>query len=177
MIQFTNDFLKKTNKLGFFVVLICGTLLHFTFGWSGRNPIVGIFSAINESTWEHMKLLFMPSFVYFLIEQKKYGQQSKDLLTARTFGLLLGLAFIPISFYTYSGIIGKSFLWVDMVIFAASIILSLYLSSLFLNARIRLTALAALLILVGVLIVFFLLTFFPPHIALFLDPEHFTYGI
>ena len=36
------------------VVLVClvlGTLLHFTYEWSGEDKIVAIYSAVNESTW------------------------------------------------------------------------------------------------------------------------------
>lgn len=177
MVNFVNNFLKKSNKIGFFFVLICGTLLHFTYQWSGNNRIVGLFSAINESTWEHMKLLFIPSLIYFLFEYKKHGQESKDLLTARTLGLLVGLAFIPVSFYAYSGIIGKSFIGADILIFAVSVFLTFFLSSRFLSRPQRLTALAALLILLLLLVLFCCFTFFPPHIQLFLDPEHFTYGL
>lgn len=176
MVNFVNSFLKKSNKIGFFIVLICGTLLHFTYQWSGQNPIVGLFSAVNESTWEHMKLLFIPSFLYFLLEYRKHGSSSKDLLTARTLGLLVGLAFIPVSFYTYSGIIGKNFMIADILIFAVSVFLTFYFSSRFLSHPQRLTALAAFLILLLLLILFFWFTFFPPHIRLFLDPVKFTYG-
>ena len=70
MIQFVNNFLKKSNKIGFFFVLILGTLLHFSFAWLREAPVAGLFSAVNESTWEHMKLLFFPSFLYFLWEYK-----------------------------------------------------------------------------------------------------------
>ena len=35
-----------------------GTLLHFVFDWSGGNVAAALFSAVNESIWEHMKLLF-----------------------------------------------------------------------------------------------------------------------
>ena len=47
--------------------IIAGTLLHFTYEWSGNNPIVGIFSSINESTWEHLKLAFYPMFISSII--------------------------------------------------------------------------------------------------------------
>ena len=42
--------------------IILGTLLHFTYKWSNKNMLVGAFSAVNESTWEHLKLLFFPYF-------------------------------------------------------------------------------------------------------------------
>ena len=171
------NFLKKSNAAAFLFLCICGTLLHFTYEWSGENKIVGMFSAVNESTWEHMKLLFFPSIVYFLPEYAKYRRQSDNLLTARTLGLLCGLAFIPVSFYTYSGIIGKSYIGIDIFIFIVSIMITLAVSSKKLQDHLRLTALAALLILLFLLALFIVFTFFTPHIALFLDPVRFTYGV
>ena len=57
--------LKKNSILIFEIIssifiMILGTLLHFTFKWSNNNVLVGTFSAINESTWEHLKLIFFP---------------------------------------------------------------------------------------------------------------------
>lgn len=177
MIQFVNNFLKKSNKIGFFFVLILGTLLHFSFTWLREAPVAGLFSAVNESTWEHMKLLFFPSFLYFLLEYKKYGSSSKDLLTARTLGLFCGLAFIPVSFYTYTGVIGKGFFPVDIAIFAVSVFLTFYASTRFLAHPLKLTTFTAFLLLFALLAAFLTFTFFPPHIQLFLDPVDFTYGI
>lgn len=48
-------------------ILILGTVLHFTFAFSNNNPIVGIFSAVNESTWKHLKLLFFPMLITIII--------------------------------------------------------------------------------------------------------------
>ena len=48
-------------------ILILGTILHFTFTFSNNNPIVGIFSAVNESTWKHLKLLFFPMLITIII--------------------------------------------------------------------------------------------------------------
>ena len=52
--------LRKFEIISTFFAIALGTLLHFTFEWSGNNPVVGIFSAVNESTWEHLKILFFP---------------------------------------------------------------------------------------------------------------------
>ena len=48
-------------------IIILGTILHFTFKWSNKNPLVGSFSAVNESTWEHLKLLFFPMLITTII--------------------------------------------------------------------------------------------------------------
>lgn len=43
---------------GFLTVSALGTLAHFAYEWSGKQLLAGAFCAVNESTWEHMKLLF-----------------------------------------------------------------------------------------------------------------------
>lgn len=57
---------KNILKLELFntiFILISGVILHFTYEWSNNNQLIGTFSAINESTWEHLKLLFFPMFI------------------------------------------------------------------------------------------------------------------
>lgn len=49
---------------GFLFTGALGVLLHFLYEWSGGNTLAAAFSAVNESTWEHMKLLFFPMFVF-----------------------------------------------------------------------------------------------------------------
>lgn len=47
--------------------IILGTILHFTYEWSGNNAFIGAFSSINESTWEHLKLAFYPMIITAII--------------------------------------------------------------------------------------------------------------
>lgn len=47
----------------FLIYSLFGTMLHFTFKLSKNNIVVGIFSAINESVWEHIKILLTPIFI------------------------------------------------------------------------------------------------------------------
>lgn len=55
---------KKYVWIGFFFCLILGSLSHFFYQWSGNTPAVGLFSPVNESAWEHMKLVFFPVLLY-----------------------------------------------------------------------------------------------------------------
>lgn len=57
---------KKLFIWGFLFMSVIGTLLHFVYEWSGNNSIVRLFAPWNESTWEHMKLLFFPMLVLVL---------------------------------------------------------------------------------------------------------------
>ena len=56
----------RFELVGMFLIIILGTLLHFTFEWSGFQEIVGVFSAVNESVWEHLKIAFIPSILFMI---------------------------------------------------------------------------------------------------------------
>ena len=56
--------IKKLEIIGFFFTIIFGTLSHFFYNWSGKNQIIGYFCPINESTWEHLKMLIVPILLY-----------------------------------------------------------------------------------------------------------------
>ena len=90
---------KGTFFIGFAFTSLLGTLLHFVFEWSGNNRIVAVFSAVNESTAEHLKLLFWPAVLMGVIEffwlYRKNGRYFSYLFE----GILLGLGFIT-AFFT-----------------------------------------------------------------------------
>jgi hypothetical protein len=50
---------------GFFFIGLIGAVLHFTFELSDySNMVVAFFSAVNESTWEHLKMVLLAG-IYF----------------------------------------------------------------------------------------------------------------
>ena len=96
----------KTNAIRFLFISILGVLLHFTYEWSDDNRIVGLFSAVNESTWEHLKLLFFPMLLLTLVELFFFHEKMPaNYLWARTLGILSGMIFIVAVFYTLNGIL------------------------------------------------------------------------
>lgn len=105
------------ESLGFIFTLILGTFLHYTYALSGENPIVGLFSAVNESVWEHLKLLFFPVFIYTIAEYIYIGKRFSSFFFIKSLGTFLGLLSIVILFYTYTGIIGTPILFLDISIF------------------------------------------------------------
>ena len=104
------------QAVGFGVSTLLGTLLHFAYDWSGKSLWVAPFSGINESTWEHMKLLFWP-MLFFAAVRRLIGWTRQDFWCVELRSILLGQAMIPLLFYTYNGVIGKSPDWVNITIF------------------------------------------------------------
>ena len=105
------------EAVGFLWTAAVGTLLHFAYDWSGGSLVAAAFSAVNESTWEHMKLLFVPLVLFTVVQVVVLGRMYPDLLAVRAVTTLLGLALIPVLFYTYNGVFGKSPDWVNIGIF------------------------------------------------------------
>ena len=59
--------------LGFVIISVVGTLAHFLYDFSHHNKIVGLFAAVNESTWEHIKIALTPTFLWSLYDGYLYG--------------------------------------------------------------------------------------------------------
>lgn len=118
---------KKITGLGILWTLVLGTLSHFFYQWSHENMLVGLFSPVNESVWEHLKLLFFPALTYMLIEQKAMGKVMPGLFGKNLLGLFAGLLAMPLLFYGYTAFSGKSILWVDIGIFCVCVLLTFLL--------------------------------------------------
>lgn len=118
---------KKITGIGILWTLVLGTLSHFFYQWSHESMLVGLFSPVNESVWEHLKLLFFPALAYMLIEQKAMGKTMPGLLGKNLLGLFAGLLAMPLLFYGYTVFSGKSILWVDIGIFCICVLLTFLL--------------------------------------------------
>ena len=118
---------KKITGLGILWTIVLGTLSHFFYQWSHENILIGLFSPVNESVWEHLKLLFFPALTYMFIEQKVMGKAMPGLLGKNLLGLFAGLLVMPLLFYGYTAFSGKSILLVDIGIFCVCVSLTFLL--------------------------------------------------
>ncbi len=164
--------------MGFAVTSLGGTLLHFLYGWLGGAMWIAPFSGVNESTWEHMKLLFWPMFL-FAIVQSFFFRDRADFWCVKLRGILLGIILIPVLFYTYNGVIGKSPDWLNIAIFFVSAAIA------YLNETRRFNRETtscknpklALGLCCAIAILFAVFTFATPELGIFKDPLTGTYGI
>lgn len=164
--------------LGYGVTAAGGSLLHFLYDWLDEALWIAPFSGVNESTWEHMKLLFWPMFVFAAV-QSFFFRDRENFWCVKLCGILLGLALIPIIFYTYNGAIGKSPDWLNIAIFFISAAATyIYETRLFNSEKVRCkTSKLAFSVLCVIGLLFVVFTFRTPEIGIFLDPLTGTYGI
>ena len=92
--------LRRWEIVGFIATGLFGTLLHFVYEWTGGNRVIAVFSAVNESTWEHMKLLFFPALLFTMVQLAAAKERDGALPAARAVGVTAGLALIPTLYYT-----------------------------------------------------------------------------
>ena len=156
---------------------ILGILFHFTYNLSGNNKIIALFSAVNESTWEHLKLIFFPMLIPTILGYIFLKDNFSNFLCVRTIAIISAMLFTIIFFYTYTGILGKNIAFVDISSFFISILIGEYITDLLINNKIKCNKTIAIAFLFFILILFVIFTFNPPKIQLFKDPITSSYGI
>ena len=105
------------------VISVVGTLSHFLYDFTNHNKYVGLFAAVNESTWEHIKIALTPTILWCLVDGFLYGTNQNYFL-AKTGSMLMIIVLMPILFYGYLYITKKDNFIVDIIIFYVVIICS-----------------------------------------------------
>jgi hypothetical protein len=164
--------------VGTIFIIILGSVLHFTFEWSGNQPIVGLFSAVNESVWEHLKLAFWPALLFALIEYPILKKVVNNFAFAKTIGVYLMVIIIPIIFYSYTAVTGKSIFVIDISSFIVAVVIG-QLSSykLLMYRKLPRNFKVSLIALVLLGLAFVLFTLYPPQLPIFKDPITGKYGL
>ena len=163
---------------GFAVTSFVGTALHYLYELTGEAQWAAPFSGVNESTWEHMKLLFWPMFI-FAIAERFFFIDYDNFWCVKLRGALIGLVAIPVIFYTYNGVIGKSPDYINISIFFIAAALAYAYEAKLLKKGTPLckSPIRSFGILCGIALLFVIFTFFTPEINVFKDPLANTYGI
>ena len=167
------------QMVAFIFTSIAGTLLHFLFRWSGEKSFIALFSAVNESIWEHLKLLFYPMLASAIAGYFLWGKGITAYWCIKLRGILLGLAVIPMAYYTYTGVLGVNLDWLNIGIFFAAAGSAYWWEAKQFrkggvsNCRAKL----AVPVLVLIAAVFVAFTFLPPRIPLFMDPISGGFGL
>lgn len=157
--------------IGFFVIGLVGTLSHFTYDISNHNKIVGIFSAVNESTWEHIKIALTGFFIWSIIDGFFYGHMANYFL-AKLIGSLSIIIIIPVLFYGYKLLLKKDVFQLDILIFYIAIFVAQFISFKILFGVEVPYAVSyfSFLGIIAILIWYLLTTIYPIKNELYLDP-------
>ena len=162
--------IKRFLTYSFIFTSILGTFLHFTYQLSGNNTIVSLFSPINESVWEHLKLLYFPMLLTTLFGTYYYRNDIQNFLCSKTIGILVSLLFTITFYYTYSGILGTNLAVIDILSFYIAAFLGEYVSYKLMKKPLKCNNSTAVVVLGILLICFITFTFNAPRIGIFKNP-------
>ena len=155
---------------GFFFIGLIGAALHFTFELSNfSNMVVAFFSAVNESTWEHLKMVFWPGLIFTLIEYSYIRDRVNNFLVAKSVSLFVMPLIITLGWYAYTPFTQKSIFRLDLLLFYIAVFAGQIISYKLLT-RESLSEKANVISGVGLgvmLFAFSTFTFYPPEIFLF----------
>lgn len=170
--------MKFITILGFFFISLLGTLLHFVYEKSNHNKVVGIFGAVNESTWEHIKMALTPAFLWCLIDGFYFGNEA-NYFFAKLTSIVIIIITIPLIYYGYKLFSKKPILAIDVSTFFIAIILSQFAFYKILNmSAVSYNASYISVISLTIIFAFYLLaTIFPLKNFIFQDPISKKYGI
>ena len=164
--------------IGIIIICAIGTFLHFLYEISHHNKFVAIFAAVNESTWEHIKIAMTPTILWSIYEINECGF-SANFIFAKSMTLLTIILVIPILFYSYTAFTKKSILWVDVICFFITITCSQFVYRYVINLinySNVFTYISFGLILIE-LFLYFYFTYHPLKNFIFEDPITHKYGL
>lgn len=161
--------------IGFFTISILGSLFHFIYDWTNHNKFISIFVAVNESTWEHLKIGVIPTLLWILVGM---FLKINNIAVSGFIAILTICLVIPLIFYTYT-IFTKPILIIDILSFFFAIGLAMFFSYLISKANTLPKPLQIIGIIGTILftLAFIIFTFYPPKLFLFKDPITNNYGI
>ena len=171
---------KKIRNFQIFSAIftfVLGTILHFLYKWTGENHIVALFSSLNESVWEHLKLAYFPMMLTILIGYFYLGHNSCNFLCSKTIGILVAMVAIVTFFYTYTGVLGKNIPVIDISSFYISTLIGEFIAYLLMINKYKCNNLIASIILIIIFISFIIFTYNTPNLGIFKDPITGQYGI
>jgi len=172
--------LKKFEIWSAVGAIIFGSLLHFVFGWSGNWHPAALIAAVNESTWEHLKLAFWPAFIFAIVGYYTVGNPpaggNKNFCFAQMKKLFAMPILIVILFYGWLAFFPDNFIY-DISIFMIAVIIGHIVAWKLENDKLPPCKSVSAIMITLLLVAFSLFTYFPPKNFLFRDPVGGGYGI
>ena len=164
--------------IGLFVLAVG---FHFIYDLTGQNMVAGIFSPVNESTWEHCKVILWPTIlwwtIYYFVKRHTYRIDAAKWFTSQFISLVVAILAVPVMYYFYTGAFGIENMAIDIFIVFLAFLVGQYVGYRNYKYGKGIHEMIALFLIAVIVILFIWFTFKPIHIPLFQDPTTGLYGI
>lgn len=164
--------IKTAELIAFIIASILGVIFHFLYNWTGQIRFIGFFVPVNESIWEHLKLIFYPITIVSLTEYYLYKIRTPDFLCIKVRSIWFGMLSTVVIFYTYVGVWGEVIEWLNIVIYFISMTIAYCFSCkrLIRSDRTKNTPILCIVSFALVAILFMFFSLYPPAIGIFTVP-------
>lgn len=183
MMEYQQSKMKKPILISIPILFILSGPMHFLYEFTGKLAIIGAIAPVTESPWEHLKLVFYPILVWWIIfyfrARKKEGFSKEKWIVSTAAASLTAPLTIILFFYSYIGAFGVEILALDifstLLALAAGQCLAYHLYKYAKPTRIvSILSLAVVIVLIFMFVTF---TFGAPHLPLFRDRNTGSFGI
>jgi len=160
---------KKYLTIGIPILFIIGSIFHFIYEWSGNNILISFISPINESIWEHLKLILIPMTAYWLIYLVITPAISKNKwLFSLLISLISAMLTIVFLYYTYTGAFGIESLIIDISLLLFGIIIGHLIGIHIYKYGPNIKSFISLSLIILLFIIFLVFTITPPNFPIFI---------
>ena len=171
--------LKKIKLLGVIIITILSFISHFAYEVC-PNIIFSFIFPVNESIWEHMKILFTSALIYSLIEYillKKYNIEYNNFSFNTYFIPLMQIPLYLAIYIPIYKLLGEKII-ISLLLLLIVYIIEAYISyNLLKEKELKVLNLLAVPIILSTYIFFIYLTYNPPHNYIFYDTVENKYSI
>ena len=164
---------EKWILLGIPALFIIGSVFHFIYELTGKHIIVGLISPVNESIFQHIKMIILPIIcwwtLYYFIKGCKDGISGEKWFAGALASLLTNIILIPGIFYLYTGALGIESLIIDILILFISVFCGQLIGLHFYRYSKGFDTTIVQCIFVFIIVLFAIFTLYPPDIPFFID--------
>lgn len=171
--------MKKIKIWGIIISFILSVILHFLYAII-PNTYISIIAPVNESIWEHMKLIISASLVFSIFEYfiyKKKNISFNNFLLSYAISALLGIIIYLFIYIPLNDIFGHKLYIALTLLFLIFIIIQIISYYIMNKKKIKFSSPLAIIIIVITYLIFYYFTYYPPKINLFYDYLNKQYGI
>lgn len=172
---------EKWILIGIPILFLIGSCMHFIYDFTSNNVIIAAIAPVNESVWEHLKMVVLPVILWWTIYYFATGDinniDKNKWFTGALAALLTALITIPLLYYFYTTAFGVKSLVVDVLLLFLALLFGQLAGLHFYKYHIGINSNIAISILVLLILLFIYFTFYPPHLPLFRDSMTGKYGV
>lgn len=153
-----------------FIEFLIGAILHFGYDIF-PSAFMAIIAPVNESIFEHLKLVLYPMLLIDIFLWYRYYHKDKRLLTPMLIGIVVGMMSVVLIYYFYHYGLGIDSLIADIILLFVAILIG---NKVMLVANLhhwQIDERQVIVLVLIMIILFSILTFLPPDIPIFIEKK------